>query len=202
MRSRRVAFAVGTLVVVAVIGVVLLAVPGGTGERRPAETPAIVAATLPVPQTAGLAAVARVAGARLVSYRYAFGINQHTYESVRYPTNPPTNGPHAPTWAQDGNYAGQPAPPTEMVVHAQEHGRVVIQYRPGTPRAILEKLVGLYEESPQHVLLVENATGMRCEVAATAWGHGVLCPSFSDRSIDALRAFRDRYRDKGPEAVP
>lgn len=97
--------------------------------------------------------------------------------------------------------AGQAPPPTEQVVHAQEHGRVVVQYRPGIAREKLEQLVALYEEDPQHVLLVENATGMRCEVAATAWGHGVLCETLTDRSFDALRAFRDRYRDRGPESV-
>ena len=40
---------------------------------------------------------------------------------------------------------------------------------------------------------------MPCEVAATAWGQGVLCPKVNDQIYDALRAFRDQYRDKGPE---
>ena len=157
----------------------------------------------PIPErvVTDLGEAVRRADAQRISHPYAFGINDHTDEPVAYPTNPPTNGPHAFTWTQDGNYAGQAPPPTGQVVHAQEHGRVVIQYRPGIAREKLEQLVALYEEDPQHVLLVENATGMRCEVAATAWGQGVLCETLTDRSFDALRAFRDRYRDRGPESV-
>ena len=120
---------------------------------------------------------------------------------MAYATNPPTNGPHAPNWAADGNYAGQPAPPVGQVVHAQEHGRIVVQYRSGLPRRTLRQLVALYEESPEHVLLVENATRMPCDVAATAWGQGVLCPRVTSGTFDALRAFRDRFRDRGPETV-
>jgi len=86
-------------------------------------------------------------------------------------------------------------------VHAQEHGRIVIQYRPGLPEQQVRQLVSLYNEAPDHVLLVENATAMPCDVAATAWGQGVLCPKLTDRSFDALRAFRDTFLDKGPETV-
>lgn len=76
-----------------------------------------------------------------------------------------------------------------------------IAYQPGLSRAKIAQLVGLFEEAHQHVLLVENQTGMRCEVAVTAWGHGLLCPKLRDTSFDAIRAFRDIYRDKGPEAA-
>ena len=43
---------------------------------------------------------------------------------------------------------------------------------------------------------------MRYDVAATAWGHVLGRTEVTDRTFDALRAFRDRYRDKGPENVP
>jgi hypothetical protein len=144
----------------------------------------------------------RLAGAERITHDYAFGINDHTDERVRYPTNPPTNGPHAFTWARDGDYSGNAPPPTEQIVHALEHGRVVIQYRPGIAKRKLAQLVALYEESPEHVLLLENATNMPCEVAATAWGQGVLCPKLNARSLEALRAFRDTFRDRGPESIP
>lgn len=51
------------------------------------------------------------------------------------------------------------------------------------------------------MLLAENATSMPCDVAATAWGHGVLCATLTPRSFDAFRAFHDRFRDRGPETV-
>ena len=39
-------------------------------------------------------------------------------------------------------------------------------------------------------------------VAAVAWTQLVGCKEFTDKSFDALRAFRDRFVDKGPEVVP
>ncbi|HEX8105797.1 MAG TPA: DUF3105 domain-containing protein [Solirubrobacteraceae bacterium] len=199
-RRRRawLAAAVAALLVVIAVPVVLLAGGSGGGEDT---DPGIAAGAIPPQRETDLARAVRAAGARQISDDYELGINVHTPEPVRYRTNPPTNGPHAPVPARDGDYAGLAAPPTEAVVHAQEHGRIVIQYRPGLPRATLAKLVALYEESPDHVLLVENATRMPCEVAATAWAHGVLCPKVTDATYDALRAFRDTYRDKAPETA-
>jgi Protein of unknown function (DUF3105) len=193
----RIALAAGVAAVLAVVAVAALLLNGGGDDPQ-----AIRAAAIPEQRTTSLEEAARLAGARRISHPYAFGINQHTGGALEYPTNPPTNGPHAFTWVPDGNYAGQPAPATGEVVHAQEHGRVVFQYRPGLPREQLAQLVALYEESPQHVLLVENATDMPCDVAATAWGQGLLCPKLNDRSFDALRAFRDAFRDRGPERIP
>ena len=43
---------------------------------------------------------------------------------------------------------------------------------------------------------------MPYEVAASAWTHRLGCERFDANSFDALRAFRDRYRDRGPEFVP
>jgi hypothetical protein len=43
---------------------------------------------------------------------------------------------------------------------------------------------------------------MSYEVAATAWGHLIGFDKVTDETFDALRAFRDRYRDQGPEQVP
>ncbi len=61
--------------------------------------------------------------------------------------------------------------------------------------------MALYEEAPEHVLLVENRRRMPCDVAATAWGRGMLCRRSTGEAFDAIRAFRERYRDKGPEAA-
>jgi hypothetical protein len=43
---------------------------------------------------------------------------------------------------------------------------------------------------------------MPFQVAATAWGHLAGCKRFTDKTFDVLRAFRERYLDKGPELVP
>ncbi len=149
----------------------------------------------------GVAEAAKAAGAKLISYDYGYGIGEHTDGRVKYPTNPPTNGPHAFDWAADGNYAGVEPPTPEQIVHAQEHGRIVIQYRRGLPQAQIARLEALFEEAPRHVLLAENRTDMPCDVAATAWSRGILCKRLDDAALDALRAFRDAYVDKGPELV-
>ena len=39
-------------------------------------------------------------------------------------------------------------------------------------------------------------------VAATAWTHLLGCKKFTNESFDAIRAFRKRYTDQAPEAVP
>ena len=51
------------------------------------------------------------------------------------------------------------------------------------------------------MLLVPDES-MDAEVAATAWTHVLTCPSLEDATFDAIRAFRDRWRDQGPEFVP
>ena len=40
------------------------------------------------------------------------------------------------------------------------------------------------------------------EMAATAWTRTLGCPKMNDKAFDAIRAFRDEYRDQGPEFVP
>ena len=49
---------------------------------------------------------------------------------------------------------------------------------------------------------MQNNTKMPFEVAAVAWRHYVGCPKFTDKSIAALRAFREVYVDTAPEKVP
>lgn len=149
-----------------------------------------------------LVSAAQRAGGELYSQPYSLGIGVHTEKPVNYATNPPTNGPHAGRWAEDGNYAGVDPPRVEEIVHAQEHGRIVIWYRRGLPAEQVAALERLYDEDPRHVLLVESRSDMDCDVAVTAWAHGMKCRRFlGEATLDALRAFRDTYRDKGPERL-
>jgi hypothetical protein len=199
-RRQRLSLAGGFGVVIVIAGALLLLAQGHSPTNSSPQPKA--GARLPPYRTHDLTAAARMAGARQISPDYSFGIGDHTSGKVTYPTNPPTNGPHFFTPALDGSYVGKSSPRTEQVVHSLEHERVVIQYRPGLQASTLRELEALYAESPQHVLLVENKTSMPCDVAATAWAHGVLCPHLTQASIDALRAFRDKYRDQGPERIP
>jgi hypothetical protein len=121
-----------------------------------------------------------------------------------YKTNPPTSGNHNPVWYQDGIYSPGTTPRLGMLVHPLEHGRIEIQYKPGTPAHTERQLESLYDQldGGYHMLLFQNTTRMPYAVAATAWGHLLGCPTMNDRVFDALRTFRSAYIDKGPEIVP
>jgi hypothetical protein len=121
-----------------------------------------------------------------------------------YRSNPPTSGTHFPTWYEDGVYAPGTTPELGRLVHALEHGRIELQYAPGTSPETAERLNDLASEleGGYHMLLFQNATDMPFAVAAAAWGQLLGCPEMNDQVFDALRAFRARYIDKGPEVVP
>ncbi len=120
-------------------------------------------------------------------------------EKVTYKTNPPTSGNHDPQPAGDGVYSKVPtAIDTRHFVHTLEHGRIEIQYDPSLRKRDIDRLGGLFNEDPYHMLLFPNRK-MPYAVAATAWGHLIGCEKLTDETFDALRAFRDRYRDQGPE---
>jgi len=109
-----------------------------------------------------------------------------------------------PEWYEDGIYAPGTTPNLGMLVHTLEHGRIDLQYKPGTSPETVTRLEKLVDEldSGYHMLLFENGTNMPYAVAATAWGHLLGCPTMNDKVFDALRTFREAHIDKGPEVVP
>ena len=72
-----------------------------------------------------------------------------------------------------------------MLVHTLEHGRIDLQYRPGTPAATVARLERLVDEleGGYHMLLFQNETEMPFAVAATAWGHLLGCPEMNDQRV-------------------
>lgn len=127
---------------------------------------------------------------------------------ANFKTNPPTSGNHYPDPAQDGIYAPGNPPALGNWVHTLEHGRIELQYKPGAPSAERAALTRLFNEgvlgsrSGYHMMLFENNTNMPFAVAGVAWTHYVGCPKYTPKVIEALRAFRDKYVDKGPEQIP
>ena len=101
-------------------------------------------------------------------------------------------------------YASGSTPPLGQLVHTLEHGRINVQYKPGTPAETVDQLerAAGRESDGYHMLLYENTTGMDAAVAATAWGHSLTCPEMNDEVFDAIRTFRNEYIDQGPEDVP
>ena len=90
------------------------------------------------------------------------------------------------------------------LVHTLEHGRIDIQYKPGTPATTVAQLETFVKELDDgyHMLLFENTTKMPFAVAATAWDHQLGCTTMNPKVFDAIRAFRTEHIDKGPEVVP
>ena len=99
------------------------------------------------------------------------GHEEKDFKASDYKQNPPTSGNHFPQWYEDGIYAPGDTPELGKLVHTLEHGRIDIQYKPGTPAATVAQLETLYNEMDggHHLLLFENTTGMKAAVAATAW---------------------------------
>ncbi|MEA2281596.1 MAG: hypothetical protein QOK21_2203 [Solirubrobacteraceae bacterium] len=211
-RRRRLQWAGGAVLAVAIIaGVVVLAVSGigsgsGGGEGKAAKISAAAASVkLPQQQTSSVDAAAKAAGC-VLQHPPIEGRTHVTRKLTEkdYKTNPPTSGNHNPVWYQDGIYNPGDVPNLGMLVHPLEHGRIELQYKPGTPKSTVTQLEALYQEQGQgyHMLLFENTTGMKYQVAATAWGQLLGCPRMNPKVFDAVRTFRERYLDKGPEIVP
>jgi hypothetical protein len=207
-RRKRMQLAFGGLLAVAAIAGVVVAVLVGTsgGDEGPAKPDAAASsAKLPAQATSDIKEAAKAAGCTLLNPPYE-GANheQKQFKPSDYKTNPPTSGNHTPDWYDDGIYAPGDVPELGKLVHPLEHGRIEIQYKPGTPKATVDQLEGLLAENEDgyHMLLFENTTGMKAQIAGTAWTHSVTCPTMNDKVFDALRTFRARYIDKGPERVP
>ena len=205
-RRKRMQLAFGgllALAAVAGIAVAVLVSTGGDSDGKPKQ--ASSTAKLPVQQVSDIKAAAKAAGCTLNNPAYE-GANheQKDFKPSDYKTNPPTSGNHTPDWYEDGIYAPGDTPELGKTVHPLEHGRIEVQYKKGTDAETVGKLEALLaeQEDGYHMLLFENTTGMDAAVAATAWTHSVTCPEMNDKVFDAIRTFRSRYIDKGPERVP
>lgn len=204
-RARRLQILLGSLLTIAVVvgAVLLISGSGGNDGPKPtAPTTTDASAAIPPVVERNLDAAAKAAGCVLLNPPLEG--SDHVTTKVTYKSNPPTSGNHNPIAAADGIYATGKEPTTEHVVHALEHGRIDVQYRPGSSTkevAQLETLVSeeLNGKPGYKTLLFQNDTKMPYAVAATAWGHLVGCKTFNPKIFDALRAFRITYVDKGPE---
>jgi len=208
-RMRRIQIALGSLIAVAAIAGVVIAIAssggGGGDDNAKSASKAAKVAVPPVRET-NLSAAAKAAGCQLLNPP-SEGRN-HTADPVTYKnSNPPASGPHNPVPADDGIYAPGNEPAKEHWVHSLEHGRILIQYKPGTSAHVIDQLETVGSEELRgtagyHVLVFQNNTNMPYAVAAVAWTHVLGCKQMNDRVFDAVRAFRTQYTDKGPELIP
>jgi Protein of unknown function (DUF3105) len=210
-RRKRLQLVGGGVLAIAAIAAVVIAIAaaaGGGDDEQEASAPASgasAAVKLPEQQTSDYEAAAKAAGCTLSNPEYeGAGHEEKDFKPSDYKTNPPTSGAHFPEWYDDGVYEPGTTPNLGMLVHTLEHGRINVQYKKGTPAEDVAKLEALLAEQNDgyHMLLYENTTGMKPQIAATAWTHSLTCDQMNDKVFDAIRTFRARYIDKGPETVP
>ena len=209
-RRKRLSMVLGGLAGLAVIAVAVALITGALGGDgdgggdgpKQVEAPADV--TLPEQEVTDVDEAAEAAGCKLEHPEFeGQGHENKTFAATDYKSNPPTSGAHFPEWYDDGIYAPGDVPELGKLVHTLEHGRINVQYKPGTPKDVTDKLEAFAaEKTGYHILMYENTTDMDAQVAATAWTHSLTCPTYDDKVIDALRTFYDAYVDKGPEQVP
>jgi hypothetical protein len=116
-------------------------------------------------------------------------------QSHAYASRFPTSGPHETVWTRTGFY-DEPQPPTNLV-HALEHGNVVIYYdSPGAETvAQLSEWAGLYDGQWDGIV-VAPMRGLRERIVLTAWVKRLDLKTFD---AAAAAAFVDAYRGRGPE---
>jgi Protein of unknown function (DUF3105) len=211
-RKKMVGYGAGAvLALVAVIVLVVVATGGGDGAGTDAQAAEVFpdGGSFPEQKVFEVAPAARAAGCTLRDVRATS--REHTTslsDRVKYGTNPPTSGKHYQIPADDGIY-GNP-PQDEQLVHNMEHGRVIFWVKPSLPEDVRADTRALVEDDPYQMVLVPRAR-MPYAIAATAWdadpapnGTGKLmtCNQVTEKTYDALAAFRDEHRSQGPEPIP
>lgn len=206
-RRKRIQAALLAVLVIGVVVGVVAAVAGGGGDdgKGPTSTGDAGAVKIPPPKDKNLDSAAKSAGCQLLNPPIEG--HTHTTKPVKYRSNPPTSGDHNPDPALDGIYDPANTPEPEHYVHTLEHGRIEVQYKPGTPKDEIAQLESVVSEKFQDkaaykTLLFENNTDMPYDVAVTAWGHIAGCKSLTDGVFDVIRDFRAKYVDKAPEILP
>ena len=206
---RRLQLVAGAVLGIAAIAAVVAAIASGGGDSKGKTDSSVGTAAIPARKISDFNAAVKAAGCVFKTYpsegRTHLPSDTATFD--KYKTNPPTSGTHRPTPAQDGVYERNNPPAKENAVHALEHGRIEIEYAPSVTKQQQAQLNTLVNEPLKgaqgyHQLLFENNTKMPYQVAAVAWTQLLGCSTMNDKTFDAIRAFRERFVDKGPELIP
>jgi hypothetical protein len=117
----------------------------------------------------------------------------------KYGSDPPTSGNHDPIPLANGVYDSV-LPNFRHAVHTLEHGRIEIEYQSNLPEADQLKLKGLIDEDFRDMVMFQSDNS-QWQVSAAAWDHYLGCKTYNAKVLDAIRAFRDKYRGQGPEST-
>lgn len=110
---------------------------------------------------------------------------------VQFNSNPPTSGPHYGAAVAPGIY-GAFLPPG-LTVHAMEHGRVVIAYRPDIDPVVQAELESIARQFTRDTVL-HPSPDLDVPIALVAWGR-LLRMDVYDRAlvVDFVDRLRNRY---------
>jgi hypothetical protein len=117
---------------------------------------------------------------------------------VRNPTyevDPPAGGPHFPQPAPPGFYVDGEVPTDGQLVHAMEHGFVVLWVKPDLPDEKMKQVEALSDQFGRELIVVQRPS-LAGEVAVTAWHQRLLC---AELVPDKVATFTRAYKDQGPE---
>jgi hypothetical protein len=222
-RKRLIGIVVASILVLGIVGaLVAVVLAGGDDDEASSGVASSGAASvsypdggeIPAQKEADLAAAMKTAGCTdetVVDNPYADPKGIHTAdpnEVIPYKSEPPALGRHYQVPIEDGIYDEEQ--PVTHVVHSLEHGRVIVWLRPDLPSDQLAQFKALYDEDPYHVIMLPRAE-LKQPFAVSAWvggdtgdstGHILRCNEVNDNIWDAIRAFKEKYRDKAPEFVP
>src|SRR4051794_41005422 len=135
-RRKRLQLVLGGVLAVGIIVGVVVAIMAGSGGGKDSGDPKVADAngvTLPDQKTSDLQEAVKAAGCTVKTEKdEGRGHEDKTFTAADYKTNPPTSGTHFPSAAQDGIYEKGNPPALGESTHALEHGRIDVQYKPGT----------------------------------------------------------------------
>lgn len=114
-----------------------------------------------------------------------------------YTVEPPAGGDHNPSPARGGVYAGTRVPADGLLVHAMEHGYVVVWHQGDLPAEQKAELEAFEQRNDGDVIVAERPA-LPVAVAATAWEQRLLCGAVEPAALDRFAA---QYVGKGPEDV-
>lgn len=114
-----------------------------------------------------------------------------------FKVDPPAGGAHEPQAANPGFYRPGKAPSDGKLVHANEHGFIVLWYRPDLPPDKVASLEELSDEFGRE-LIVAPRPSLKGEVAVTAWHKRLVCRELVPEKVALFtRSFKDQGREKG-----
>lgn len=121
-------------------------------------------------------------------------VSEQAIQDVVYNSSPPTSGPHYAASVAPGIYRTH-LPPGQTV-HGQEHGRVVIHYRPDTPDDVVRELESIAKRHLRDTVVHPNPD-LDTQIALTAWGRIDTLDTFDEARIvyfvDELRGKFDHH---------